>query len=549
MRRSLLCVRRFCTVSEEKAVVPRQTFSPVNPATGQSMPAIFEEATADDVRDACNRASMAFPIYRSEPLEQRARFLETIASEIEGLGDKLIQTCMEETGLPQMRLNGERGRTTGQLRMFAEVVREGLFLDSTIDTPDSNRKPIPKPDLRMMNVPIGPVAVFGASNFPLAFSVAGGDTASALAAGNPVVVKGHPAHPYTSQLVSEAILRAVERCDLPKGTFEFLQGIDNEVGTRLVQEPAIQAVGFTGSYQAGRTLTDIASNRLQPIPVYAEMGSSNPFFILPGALGKPSQIHDIAKGLATSIMLGVGQFCTQPGLIFMQKDKGYDAFVELLAEEVANKVPETMLTKSIADNYNRRVEETILDTRYQLIAQSTLTGASGVAACAGPAALLQTTAREFLNDHTMEEEIFGPSSIIVLAENEKEMLQCAMKLGGHLTVTMHGTSDDFNTYPELVDFIQDKAGRVVFNGYPTGVEVCNAMIHGGPFPATTVPRSTSVGKKSIDRFLRPICFQNAPQAVLPDALQDENPLGIVRNIDGILTTEPMSEFLLKYASS
>jgi len=549
MRRSLPILRRFCTASEEKAIVPRKTFNPVNPRTGQTMPAMFEEATVDDVKEACTKAAMAFPIYRSEPLEHRAVFLETIASEIEGLGNTLIQTCMEETGLPQPRIAGERGRTCGQLRMFAEVLREGLFLDATIDTPDPKRTPLPKPDIRMMNVPIGPVAVFGASNFPLAFSVAGGDTASALAAGNPVVVKGHPAHPYTSQLVSEAILRAVEKCELPPGTFGFLQGIDHEVGVRLVQEPHIQAVGFTGSYRAGRALTDIANARVQPIPVYAEMGSSNPFFIFPGVLGRKDTVHDIAVGLGTSATLGVGQFCTQPGLVFVLKDRGLDQLLKVLADDIAGRVPESMLTKDISDNYSRRMEELMLDSRFQLVAASAGTGAAGLTACGGAPAIFRTTAKEYLSDYTIEEEIFGPCSIICVADSLTEMLRCAERLAGHLTCTVHGTSEDLNENLELLDVLQDKAGRLVFNGYPTGVEVCNAMVHGGPFPATTIPRGTSVGKKSIDRFLRPICYQNAPHAALPDVLQDDNPLGIVRNIDGVLTTDNMRDFLLSYARS
>jgi len=510
------------------------------------MPSIWQEATVDEVKMAAENAAAAFHVYRGESYESRADFLETIAEEINNLGDGLLDCYAEETGLPLPRAMGERTRTTNQIKMFAEVVREGYFLDCTIDTANPQRA-IPKPDIRSLNIPIGPVAVFGASNFPLAFSTAGGDSISALAAGCTVVHKAHPAHPLTCDLVNSAIQKAIARCDMPPHTFQMLQAESHEIGTRLVQEPAIQAVGFTGSYRAGRILHDVAHLRYQPIPVFAEMGSSNPFFVLPGALNDNKKVEIIGWDFIGAMCLGTGQFCTKPGLIFILKhfscEKLYDKFTEFLTA----KIPDTMLTQGIQQAYYEGIDRLSKDDRFICVAKS-LCSKQSMTETKGEPYIFKAKAKEFLADHLLEEELFGPCSIIFEAEDPEELLRCAEKLSGHLTVTVHGSVQDFNENLELMDVVSQKAGRVVINGVPTGVEVCNAMIHGGPFPATTAPASTSVGTKSINRWLRPMCYQNAPQNILPEAIQDENPLGIVRNIDGILSTLDMREFMMQHGS-
>lgn len=505
------------------------TFAAVDPATGENLETRFYEATEDEINEAVQGATLAFEDYKNRSGEEKAIFLTAIADEILELGDALIHRCMAESGLPEARLTGERGRTVNQLKLFAEVVREGSWADARIDTADPARTPVPKPDVRSVLRALGPTGVFGASNFPLAFSVAGGDTASALAAGCPVVVKAHPAHPGTCELVGQAIRNAIQKTGMPEGVFSMVHGRSHDVGLAIVRHPQIKAIGFTGSYGGGKALFDEANKRPEPIPVYAEMGSTNPVFILPGALKERKD--SIAEGLAGSVSLGVGQFCTNPGLVFHQQSEEAESFQTQLAENVQKVPAGVMLTEGIRDGYQSGLTK--------------LSGISGVKVLAkggedkngfrGTAALLQAPAAVYLENQAVEEEVFGPSTILISASDKRDFLDAAKKLSGHLTATIHGTEKDLEEYAELIGTLQQKVGRIIFNGYPTGVEVCHAMVHGGPFPATTDSRTTSVGTLAINRFVKPVCFQDFPSAHLPDELKDENPLGIWRLVNGKLT--------------
>ncbi|MCJ8164049.1 aldehyde dehydrogenase (NADP(+)) [Pontibacter sp. E15-1] len=503
-----------------------ETFFAVNPSSGEEMVPGFNEASPQEIDDAVQKAAAAFQVYRTTSGEEKAILLETIADEIMAIGDGLIARCMEETGLPEARLTGERGRTVNQLKLFAQLLREGSWVDARVDTADPERKPIPKADIRSMLQPLGPVGVFGASNFPLAFSVAGGDTASALAAGCTVVVKAHQAHPGTSELVGMAIQRAVEKCDMPEGTFSMVQGASTGVGQALVRHPLIKAIGFTGSFRGGKALFDEANKREEPIPVYAEMGSTNPVFILPRALQQKKE--SIARDLAASVAMGVGQFCTSPGLVFLQKSTDEAQFRQLLAESMGELGGGVMLTSGIRSNYEKGVEKLRSIAGVEVLAQ----GKEGATACHGTAYLLHTTARSFLEEETLEEEVFGPSTLAVTADDKAELLEAAKQLKGHLTITIHGTEEDLLENQDLIGMLEQKAGRLIINGYPTGVEVGYAMVHGGPYPATTDSRTTSVGAAAIMRFARPVCYQSFPMALLPDALKDGNPLAIWRLVNG-----------------
>lgn len=507
----------------------RETFQAINPVTGQTLPGIFTEATATDVVRAGEQAAEAFQTYRQLTGTAKADLLDRIATEIEALGDELLQRAHLETALPIARLTGERGRTCGQLRLFATYLRDGSWVDARIDTALPDRQPAPRPSLRQMLRPLGPVAVFGASNFPLAFSVAGGDTVSALAAGCPVVVKAHPAHPGTSALVGEAIGRAVAALDLPVGVFGLVQGRGNAVGMALVQHPAIKAVGFTGSFRGGKALFDAANARPEPIPVYAEMGSTNPVFVLPGALAERGDA--LARAYVESVMMGVGQFCTNPGLLIGEKTADWGKFVEAVGEIVSQAPVGAMLTPAISENYQRGI------THLQTVEDVQKTGESGGAAtnsAPGTPTILQTSAQNFLKNPILAEEVFGPGSVIIEAINRAELLAAASSLGGHLTATVHGTADELPHYADLLAILEQKVGRLLINGFPTGVEVSHAMQHGGPYPATTDSRSTSVGTNAIRRFARPVCYQNFPNALLLAELRDGNPLGIWRLVDGEL---------------
>lgn len=490
----------------------------------------FGGADAQQIAQACELADAAFDIYRETSPERRAAFLEAIASEIEALGDALIERAMVETALPRARLEGERGRTTAQLRLFAAVVRAGHWHGATLDRALPERAPLPRPDLRRRNVPLGPVAVFGASNFPLAFSVAGGDTASALAAGCPVVVKAHPAHPGTSELAGRAILRAARACGMPTGVFALVHGKDNASGAALVRHPAIRAVGFTGSRAGGVALMGHAAARSVPIPVFAEMSSVNPMYLLPAALS--ARAATLAQGFADSLTLGCGQFCTNPGLLLAIDGPHLQRFVEAATEAIAAKPAGTMLTPGIHAAFVTGAAVLREHPRVERLAA----GQSGHAAFGAQAQLFATDAATFLAHPVLQHEIFGPVSMLVRCRDAVELLSVTRKLEGQLTATLQMDEGDLPMARELLPALERLAGRILANGFPTGVEVGAAMVHGGPFPATSDGRSTSVGTAAIDRFLRPVCYQNFPVELLPVALADANPLGIWRMYDGSLAS-------------
>ncbi|GJM28006.1 MAG: 2,5-dioxovalerate dehydrogenase [Cyclobacteriaceae bacterium] len=511
----------------------KEVFYGINPRTGEALGTAFHEATEDEINQAIELAETAFKAYTRISVEKRAEFLEAIAEEIGALGHALLQRAESETSLPFPRLQGECGRTMNQLKLFAQVVREGSWVDARIDTALPDRQPIPRSDIRHMQVPLGPVAVFGASNFPLAFSVAGGDTASALASGCPVVVKGHPAHPGTSEMVAKAILAAAEKTGMPNGVFSLVQGQSHQVGSWLVKHPLIQAVGFTGSFKGGKALFDIANRRGVPIPVFAEMGSTNPVFILPEAL--KSQGAAIAGGLAGSITLGVGQFCTNPGLAFVPEGSDQMAFGSMLAEKIEELSMGPMLTEGIRTAFQQGTNELAQDPAVERIALGTNTQEK----FSVDPQVFAVGFEEFSQRPEWSQEIFGPTSLLVKTRGEQDLLQAASELEGHLTATVHGTTADFEEHQDLIRVLERKVGRVVINGYPTGVEVCHAMVHGGPYPATTAPHSTSVGSNAIKRFVRPLCFQDYPQSLLPVQLKDENELGIMRMVNGEFTREAL----------
>lgn len=495
--------------------------------------ASFEEATAEHVEAALDAAAAAFGEYRQVAAEQRATFLERIGAEIQELGDELLVVANSETALPiAERLAGERARTINQLRMFADLIREGSWVDARVDRAMPDRKPLPKPDIRRMLIPIGPVAVFGASNFPLAFSVAGGDTASALAAGCPVIVKAHPAHPATSELVARAIIQAMKATGMPAGVFSLIQSTRNDIAAALVRHPLTKAVGFTGSLLAGRALFDAAATRPDPIPVYAEMGSVNPMFVLPGALSERADA--LAEGTKNSVTLGVGQFCTCPGLTVGIGDQHFARFVERMEALITNAQPGAMLYPRIFQSYESRVDQLSAIDGVHTVRSSTAAGAKP--ADARPA-MFETDAHTFINHRELREEVFGPSTVVVRCGSREQMEAVARSLEGQLTATIHGTAADLAEYASLVSILEDKAGRLIFNGFPTGVEVCASMQHGGPYPATTDSRTTSVGTAAILRFARPVAYQNFPQAALPPELQDANPRKIWRLVDGEMSRE------------
>jgi NADP-dependent aldehyde dehydrogenase len=510
-------------------------FHAVDPSRGALLEPEFVSANLEQVSQAAVLAASAAPIFAAISPHDRAAFLHAIADELAADGSAIVERAQLESGLPKPRLEGELARTTGQLRLFAEVVEEGSWVDARIDEALPDRKPLARSDIRSMLRPIGPVAVFGASNFPLAFSVAGGDTASAFAAGNPVVVKAHPAHPGTSHLSALAILRAVKSRNLPDGTFSLLFDKATEVGLALVQHPAIKAVAFTGSAGGGRALMRLAASRPEPIPCYAEMGSTNPVFVLPGALRE--RAADLAKGLQTSFTLGSGQFCTKPGLIFLP-DHDTEAFLETLRTGVAALGAHGMLTQSIAERYNTAVAERREAGTAEWIA-GLESAPAGDAANAG-AAVFSVPLATFASNHHLEEEIFGPTTLLIHYGEPQDLVDAAQRLHGHLTATIHGTEEDLRNAAELIRVLETKVGRLLFNGYPTGVEVCHAMVHGGPFPATSDTRTTSVGTRAILRFARPVCYQDFPEAALPAELRRENPVGIQRMLNGKLTREAHS---------
>ncbi len=499
-------------------------------ATGETLPYEFFPATETEISAAATAAATAFRSYRATGLEERAVFLEAIAAELDASGDAFISIVMRESGLPEPRIRGERLRTSNQLRLFATVVRRGDFLGPRIDTALPDRQPLPRPDIRQYRIAVGPVAVFGAGNFPLAFSVAGGDTASALAAGCPVVVKAHSGHPVTSELVARAIVRAADRTGMPAGVFGMLFG-DNS-GAPLVKNPEIKSVAFTGSLRGGRALSEIAASRPEPIPVFAEMSSVNPVILLPGAVQERG--NAIASTLAASVTLGAGQFCTNPGLIIGIAGEAFEQFCHQLAEEMKNRPPAIMLTRAILNNYQEGSARLA-----KIPGMEMLTGTSTAPDRA--AARLFRAAPELLKDsnHPLEEEVFGPATVLVAVKNSDELLEVISVLNGQLTASLFAAGSDGAVCKPLMEALETRVGRVILNDVPTGVEVCDAMVHGGPFPATSDSRSTSVGTLAIDRFLRPVCFQGYPDHLLPEALQDANPLGLRRFVNGTWSEAPI----------
>lgn len=500
-----------------------------DPAVGRPLEPVYRHGDATHVDSACAAATEAFSTYRATTSEQRAHFLETVAANIEAISQTLIARAVAESGLPQARITGEVGRTTGQLRLFASVLREGSWNGARIDTALPNRTPLPRPDLRQRYLPLGPVAVFSASNFPLAFSVAGGDTASALAAGCPVVVKGHDAHPGTSELVARAITDAVASCGFPAGTFSLLFGDGPDLGIALVTDPRIKAVGFTGSRSGGTALVAAAAARPEPIPVYAEMSSINPVFVLAGALA--TRGADLGRAFVGSLTMGSGQFCTNPGLVIGVDGPGLTTFVAA-ATEALSKAPATpMLTPNIARNYASGVDS--LSRAADLVAR----GKDGGSETCGQAALFTTDAASFLKSEALQAEVFGSSSLIVRCADSDEMRSVAEGIEGQLTATVHADESDLDAAGQLLPLLELKAGRILFDGWPTGVEVSHAMVHGGPFPATSDSRTTSVGSRAIERYLRPVCYQDVPKSLLPSAIADGNPEHLWRRIDGQLTQD------------
>ena len=514
------------------------TFRAHNPVTGEALRPEFFCASAEEVERVAQLAQEAFAVYRRTSGREKGQFLRKVAANIEAIAVEVIERCGLETALPEARLRGELARTCGQLRLFAQLVEEGTWIMARIDRADPERKPLPKPDIRSMLQPLGPVVVFGASNFPLAFSVAGGDTASAFAAGNPVIVKGHSAHPGTGELVGNAVRDAVRECGLPEGVFSLLFGGGQEIGTALMKHPLVKAGGFTGSRSAGKMLMNIAASRPEPIPFYAEMSSTNPVFILPGALRQNAD--KIATGLHASFTLGAGQFCTKPGMVFVPEGSDSARLTAKLKEIVAASPPFHLLTSVIHSSYGVEIRARRTKQGVKLIAEAD--PKSGGELEVG-AALFETDAQTFLEDPELAGEIFGPSTLLVQHSNREQVMRIARELEGHLTATIHGTEDDLREFSDLVSILETKVGRLIFNGFPTGVEVCHTMVHGGPFPATSDGRSTSVGTQAIYRFCRPVCYQGFPPSALPDELKDNNPLGIWRLLDGEITREPAAQAL------
>ncbi len=521
-------------IGQELSSAGEKSFRAQAPREGRSIEPVFFEATQEEVNRAVDLAASAAPQLRSLPAEAAADFLLAIREAIAGLGDQLIERAAQETALDLDRLKGERDRTLNQIRLFADLVREGSWVDARIDTALPDRKPLPRPDIRRMLQPVGPIAVFGASNFPLAFSVAGGDTISAFAARNPVVVKAHPAHPGTSELVGTAIANAVKASSLPDGTFSMLHGLSPEPSVTLAAHPHTRAVAFTGSLRAGRALFDVGARRPDPIPVFAEMGSVNPVFVLPHALERNGK--GIAEGLMRSVMLGVGQFCTSPGLVFGLAGNDLAQLRQQLIQSFESAPAGTMLNSAIRDGYQEKFKA--MTAVAGVASHASLHPASAGRTEAQPG-VFTTDARTWLRHHELHEEIFGPATLLVECESPAELLHIANSLEGTLTATIHGTPEELEHHKELLDILGRKAGRLIFNGYPTGVEVGHAMHHGGPYPATTDERFTSVGTAAIYRFARPVCYQGFPENLLPPELQDANPRRIWRLVNGQFTRDPV----------
>ena len=518
-------------IGNELSASGNKTFKTFNPQLNIENSEVFYEANQDEVNRAAQMASRAFETYRDFSGIQKASFLRSIASEIEALGKELILMYCAESGLPEGRGLGERGRTIGQLNSFAGLLEKGDWVDAVIDTAIPDRIPVPKEDIRRMNRAIGPVVVFGASNFPLAFSTAGGDTASALAAGCTVIVKSHPMHAGTSEMVASAIVKAAKKTGMPDGVFSHVNSNGYEVGQSLVSHPLIKAVGFTGSYAGGKALYDLAAKRKEPIPVFAEMGSVNPVIILPSAL--ENKLDFWAKAYANSITLGAGQFCTNPGLLLTVESEHLDDFCSKLAHHLSEIQATCMLHPAIEGKFSKDkdalLKEDSIDQIYQADHQ--------IKANFARQTLATVRGKDFLKNTNLHHEVFGPFSLVVRCENDKELAAILKVLEGQLTGTILADEEDLSSNRQMISLLSDKVGRIIFNSVPTGVEVCHAMVHGGPFPASTDSRFTSVGTSAIQRWVRPVCYQNWPDRLLPDELKNENPLGIYRIINNGLTSD------------
>jgi 2,5-dioxopentanoate dehydrogenase len=515
-------------IGNENAELKNKTVRSFSPIKGEELAEEFYTLNKNDIKRIEEKAVSAFNEFSKTSREKRAQFLETIADEIMNLGDELLERTHLETGLPMGRMQGERGRTVGQLRFFASIVRKGEYQENVIDNADPNRSPIPKVDIRRKMQAIGPVLVFGASNFPFAFSTAGGDTASALAAGNPVIVKAHNSHLGTNDMVSQAIITAVKKCNMPDGTFSTYIDLSHEVTSDMIISPAIKAIAFTGSLNGGRAIFNKAATRNDTIPVFAEMGSINPVIILSKAIKKRSET--IAETLAGSISLGCGQFCTNPGLIFLEKSAESESFLKELTEKLSNVQAQSMLNKTI---YNSYCEGS--DTLSKTTGVTELTLKNNASAndkkLEVTARLFLTDSKTFINTEKLQEEVFGPSSLIIQCENKDEMQKAIHKMHGQLTGSIIAEEEELLSNPSLLDALVNKVGRIIYNQAPTGVEVCSAMQHGGPYPASTDSRFSSVGGNAIMRFLRPVSYQNFPQSILPEELIDENPEKMIRLVD------------------
>lgn len=509
-----------------------ESFQAFNPAGNILISDKFTYATEDEFEQALTLAQNAFGSYKNTSTIKRAEFLDAIAEEIMALEETLIEKAVTESGLPIGRITGERGRTCGQLKMFAQLLRDGWYVDARIDTAQPERAPLPKSDIRRMLIPIGPVAVYGASNFPLAFSTAGGDTASALAAGCPVVVKTHPSHPGTSELISYAIIKAAKRTGMPDGVFSALN-LNNDQSVKLVQHPVIKAVGFTGSRKVGMALFNAAANRPEPIPVYAEMSAINPVILMEDALKTRGEA--IAKGLAGSVTMGAGQFCTNPGLILLVESEAGTSFLNYFSQHFGVIEPATMLNKNICESYSKGIELTKALKGVNVLAEGEKL-ANNDRNEARPISFI-VSGDDFIANKQLNEEVFGPATLFVLVKDTSQLHYVLNQLEGQLTATVQAEPGDGNNLVSVIDIITQKAGRVIYNGFPTGVEVCHSMQHGGPFPSTTDGRSTSVGTAAIYRFLRPVSYQDIPDKLLPEALQNGNPLSILRLIDGSWKTD------------
>lgn len=509
------------------------SFKTINPLSNSENEFAFIEASTEEIDEAALLASEAFQAYRKKSGREKATFLRAIAEEIEALGDTLVEVYMSESGLPAGRAKGERGRTVGQLRAFAAHIEQGTWVEASIDTAQPDRSPLPKTDLRKMLVPLGPIAVFGASNFPFAFSTAGGDTASALAAGCPVIVKSHPMHAGTGEMVASAVIKAAEKTGMPNGVFSNLNSSGIEVGQTLVSHSQVKGVGFTGSIRGGRALFDLAAQRAEPIPVFAEMGSINPVVLLPEALDVKGT--DWAKTYAGSITLGSGQFCTNPGLLLGVKSESLDKFGQVLAEEIVKVEPSCMLHPNIFGAYEVNKEKVTSQEGIEILADYS----EEINANFGRQVVSKVDGKVFLENTTLHQEVFGPFSLIVACENHGQLTKVISQLEGQLTGTIIGSEEEVTKNSAIVSALQNRVGRIIFNGVPTGVEVCPSMLHGGPYPASTDSRFTAVGVDAIKRWVRPFSFQAWPNNLLPDELKNENPLGILRNVDGVKTTDKL----------